>query len=283
MNESSARICLITGGTSGIGAAAALEVARTGATVVIVGRKARRCIRQVNKIGRAVPGALVDYFVADLSSQQQVRRLAAEFAARYPRLDILINNAGAYFAKREVSIDGLEMNFAVNHMAYFLLTTLLLDRLKESSSGRIVVISSGAHANGKIDYDDLQMAQNYSLGRAYAQSKFANVLFTYALARRLEGTRVTANALHPGLVATNIGSNNNWLRTKMRNLLKREILSPEEGAKTVVYLAVSPEVEGVSGKYFYECKAIPSSKESYIEANQERLWQVSEKLTGSIH
>ena len=238
-----------------------------------------RCIHQVSKIRRRGPGAHVDYFVADLSSQEQVRRLAAEFAARYPRLDILINNAGAYFAKREVSVDGLEMNFALNHMAYFLLTTLLLDRLKESPSGRIVVVSSGAHTNGKIDYDDLQMGQNYSLGRAYAQSKLANVLFTYALARRLEGTRVTVNALHPGLVATNLGSNNNWLRTKMRNLLKREILSPEEGAKTVVYLAVSPEVEGVSGKYFYECKAIPSSKESYIEANQERLWQVSERLT----
>ena len=279
MNESSTKVSLITGATSGIGAATALKVARTGATVVIVGRKARRCIHQVSKIRRRVPGAHVDYFVADLSSQEQVRRLAAEFAARYPRLDILINNAGAYFAKREVSVDGLEMNFALNHMAYFLLTTLLLDRLKESPSGRIVVVSSGAHTNGKIDYDDLQMGQNYSLGRAYAQSKLANVLFTYALARRLEGTRVTVNALHPGLVATNLGSNNNWLRTKMRNLLKREILSPEEGAKTVVYLAVSPEVEGVSGKYFYECKAIPSSKESCIEANQERLWQVSERLT----
>ncbi len=283
MNESSTNVCLITGGTSGIGAAAALEIARTGATVVIVGRTTRRCIHRVNKIKRRVPGAQLDYFVADLSSQMQVRRLAAEFAARYPRLDILINNAGAYFAKRKVSVDGLEMNFALNHMAYFLLTTLLLDRLKESPSGRIVVVSSGAHANGKIEYDDLQMAQNYSLGRAYAQSKFANVLFTYALARRLEGTRITVNALHPGLVATNLGHNNNWLRTKMRNWLKRDILSPEEGAKTVVYLAVSPEVEGVSGKYFYECKAIPSSNESYVETNQEQLWQVSEKLTGSTH
>jgi len=195
----------------------------------------------------------------------------------------LINNAGAYFAKREVSVDGLEMNFAVNHMAYFLLTNVLLEWLKKSLSGRVVAVSSAAHANGKVDYDDLQMERNYSLGRAYAQSKLANVLFMYALARRLEGTRVTVNALHPGIVATNLGSNNSWLRTKMRNLLKREMLSPQEGAKTVVFLAVSPEAEGVSGKYFYECKAIPSSKESYIEVNQERLWQVSERLTGSIH
>ena len=283
MFESSAKVCLITGGTSGIGAAAALEIARTGAAVVIVGRKVRKCIQQVNKIKREVPAAHVDYLTADLSSQQQVRRLASEFAVRYSRLDILINNAGAYFGKREVSVDKLEKNFALNHMAYFLLTTLLLDRIKKSNSGRIVVVSSGAHVNGTIHFNDLQMGKNYTLESAYARSKFANVLFMYALARRLEGTRVTVNALHPGIVATNLGSNNSWLRTKMRNLLKREMLSPQEGAKTVVFLAVSPEAEGVSGKYFYECKAIPSSKESYIEVNQERLWQVSEKLTGSIH
>jgi len=283
MAESSGKVCLITGATSGIGAAAALAAARSGGTVVIVGRKERKCIQQVSKIRRTVPGAHADYLVADLSSQQQVRDLASQFIARYPRLDILINNAGAYFGKRELSVDGLEMNFALNHMAYFLLTNLLLGRLNEAPSGRIVVVSSGAHANGKIDYDDLQTERDYSLGKAYARSKLANVLFTYALARRLGGTRTTVNALHPGLVATNLGSNNNWLRTKLRNLLKRQMLTPEAGAKTIVYLALSEEVKNVSGKYFYECKAIPSSKDSYNEADQERLWQMSERLAGLVH
>jgi len=279
MKNGSARICLITGGTSGIGAATALQLARYGITVVIVGRNIRRCIRQVQSIRRKVPNARVEYLVADLSSQQEVRHLASEFTARYHSLDILINNAGAYFGKREISVDGLEMSFALNHMAYFLLTNLLVDSLKKSTDGRVVVVSSGAHVNGTIDFNDLQTVKNYSAMKAYSQSKLANLLFTYALGRRLKGTRVTVNALDPGFVATNLGSNNNWLRTRLRNLLKRTMLRPAEGARTVVYLATSPEVDGVSGQYFYECRPIRSSDGSYDETIAEKLWTLSEELS----
>ncbi len=280
MTEIADRIYLITGGTSGIGAAAAQQLASFGGTVVIVGRNARKCVRRIDAIRRTAPNARLDYVVADLSSQQQIRRLAGEFAARYARLDVLINNAGAYFGKREVSVDGLEMNLALNHLSYFLLTSLLLDQLNKSASARIVVVSSEAHRNSTVNFDDLQSEHDYDRLRAYGQSKLANLLFTYALARRLQGTRITVNALHPGAVATNIGSNVNWLKTRLRNLLVRSMLSPEEGAKTITFLATSPSVEGITGKYFYQCREIRSSEISYVEANAEQLWHRSEALVG---
>jgi NAD(P)-dependent dehydrogenase (short-subunit alcohol dehydrogenase family) len=282
MNDISEKICLVTGGTSGIGAAAAQQLARLGATVIIVGRKAEKCIRQVNKIKWSNPNAKVDFLQADLSSQMQVRQLAKDFAERYSRLDVLINNAGAIFANRMVSVDGLEMTFALNHMGYFFLTHLLLNHLKASISARIVIVSSAAHEQGSIKFEDLQSENSYNGVQAYCQSKLANLLFTYALVRHLKGTRVTANALHPGIVATNYGSNNNWLRTKLRNLSKQGILSPEEGAKTIVYLAASPDVEGVTGQYFYDCKAVRSSDDSYHKENAEKLWLLSEKLAGIV-
>jgi NAD(P)-dependent dehydrogenase (short-subunit alcohol dehydrogenase family) len=271
---------LITGGTSGLGAAAAQQIASLGGTVVIAGRNARRCARQVEKIKRNIPKARLDFLVADLSSQQQIRHLAGEFAARYPRLDVLVNNAGAYFGKREISVDGFEMTFALNHLSYFLLTNLLLDRLKASASGRIVVVSSDAHKGSTINFDDLHSEHHYDRLSAYAQSKLANLLFTYALVRRLDGTRITVNALHPGSVATNIGSNANWLKTKLRNLLARGMISPDEGAKTITYLATSPSVEGITGRYFYEGREVRSSENSYVAASAEQLWRVSEMLVG---
>ncbi len=280
MKNTTDKICLITGGTSGIGAAAARQLSHLGAAVIIVGRNAGKCVRQVEKIRRSVPDARVDFLQADLSSQKQVRQLAGEFVNRYSHLDVLINNAGAIFAKRTVSVDSLEMTFALNHMSCFLLTHLLLDKLKASTSARIVMVSSAAHEQGSINFEDLQSERSYNRIQAYAQSKLANLLFTYALARRLEGTHVTANALHPGIVATNFGSNNSWLKTKLRNLVKRELISPEDGAKTIVYLAASPDVEGMIGKYFYDCKAIRSSSESYDVAIAEKLWLLSEMLAG---
>lgn len=279
MNLTTDRICLVTGATSGIGAAAARQLVRLGYTVIIVGRDAKKCMRQIERIRHSNPDMRMDFLQADLSSQRQVRQLAKEFANRYSHLDVLINNAGSIFAKRAVSVDGLEMTFALNHLGYFLLTNLLLDRLKASTSARIINVSSSAHIQGKINFEDLQSEHSYNRNQAYAQSKLANLLFTYTLARRLEGTHVTVNALHPGIVATNLGSNNNWLKTKLRNILKREMISPEEGAKTIVYLATSPDVEGITGNYFYECKVIRSSEESYNITNAEKLWLLSESLT----
>jgi NAD(P)-dependent dehydrogenase (short-subunit alcohol dehydrogenase family) len=282
MNDISEKICLVTGGTSGIGAAAALQLARLGSTVVITGRNAGKCTRQVENIKHSVPGARIDFLRADLSSQKQVRQLAKDFAERYPRLDILINNAGAIFANRIVSEDGLEMTFALNHMSFFLLTNLLLDQLRAGRSSRIVMVSSATHKHGSINFEDLQSEHHYNRMQAYAQSKLANIYFTYALARRLEGTSITANALHPGSVATNLGNNNNWLKTKLRNLLKPGMMSPEEGAKTIVYLAASPDVEDVTGQYFYDCRAIRSSEESYNKEIAKKLWMLSEKLAGLV-
>jgi len=273
-------ICLITGGTSGIGAAAARQLACLGTTVIIVGRNVKKCVHQVKRIKHSNPDARVDFLLADLSSQRQVRQLAREFTSRYSHLDVLINNAGAIFTKRAVSVDGLEMTFALNHLGYFLLTNLLLDRLKASTSARIINVSSSAHIQGKMNFEDLQSEHSYNCIQAYAQSKLANLLFTYALARRLEGTHVTVNALHPGIVATNFGSNDNWLKTKLRNILKRKMISPEEGAKTMVYIATSPDVECITGNYFYDCKVIRSSEESYNITNAEKLWLLSESLTG---
>ena len=274
------KICMVTGSTSGIGAAAARELSRLGASVIVAGRSAGKLARQVERIKRLVPDARLDVLVADLSSQKQVRQLAEEFKRRYARLDVLINNAGAVFARREETADGLEITFALNHLSYFLLTNLLLDRLKASSSARIVVVSSAAHEQARINFDHLQAERHYNRLEAYAQSKLANLLFTYELARRLGDTTITVNALHPGSVATNLGSNNNWLKTRLRNLLKPGMISPEQGAKTLVYLATSPEVVAVTGQYFYNCRPMRSSEESYDKANAEKLWLLSERLSG---
>ncbi|MGB6650429.1 MAG: SDR family oxidoreductase, partial [Bacteroidota bacterium] len=242
MSTMDGKTCLVTGATSGIGAVTARELARLGAHVVIVGRNANKCERQIKRIRREVKDAQPEFILADLSSQEQIRRLTREFGSRYDCLDILVNNAGAYFGKRETTADGLEMTLALNHICPFALTRLLLDKLKSSRSARVVNVSSSAHEHARVNFEDLQSEVEYDRLRAYSQSKLANLLFTYELARRLKGTNVTVNALHPGSVATNLGSDSNWLRAKVRNVIKRQMLSPEEGAKTAIYLASSPDV-----------------------------------------
>ncbi len=274
---------LITGATSGIGAAAARGIARTGARTVLAGRNRNSCRLAAEAVRRATGNTNVDFLVGDLSSQREIRDLAEEFRGRFGSLDVLVNNAGAIFKRREISVDGLEMTFAVNHLAYFLLTLILLDLIRTSPAGRIIVVSSHAHEGAELDFNDLQSEQKYSRLDAYGRSKLANLLFTYELARRLRGTGVTVNALTPGAVATGLGSNNGWLKAKVRNLVflaKGSMITPEMGAKTIVYLAGSPEVQGVTGRYFREEKATPSSPASRDPDAAARLWEMSEQLTG---
>lgn len=276
------KIGLISGATNGIGRAAALALARQGMTLVIVGRNPARTQAVLDEIHAISGHKRSEMIVADLSVMAEVRRAAAEFQARFDRLDVLMNNAGAVFSSRQETADGYEMTFALNHLSYFLLTNLLLERLKASAPARIVNVSSGAHHGATINFDDLHLRQGYGMGgfKAYSQSKLANVLFTYELARRLAGSGVTANAMHPGFVATGFGRNNGGLMGATIGLLQRFALTPEQGADTLVYLATSPEVEGVTGQYFEKRRPQRSSAASYDEAAARRLWEVSEQLTG---
>lgn len=275
------KICMVTGATSGIGKQTALELAVMGATVILVGRNVEKCIRTAKEITRQVPDAEVDYFVADLSSFEEIRGLADDFLRRYSRLDVLVNNAGALFLRRHVSVDGFEMTFAVNHLNYFLLTNLLLDTLKASAPARIVNVASKSHLDSPVDFNDLQTEMDYDIRKAYGRSKFANVIFTYELASRLAGTDVTANVLHPGLVVTNMGKNNGLLVKVLQPLyLKWRGIPVEDGARTVVYLASSPDVEGITGKYFYKEKSIDSDPASHVEEDWKRLWGISEMMVG---
>ena len=277
------KVCMVTGATNGIGKQAALELARLGATVILVGRSHERCMETSEEIRREAPAADVDFMVADLSSQEQVCGLAEEFRSRYARLDVLVNNAGGIFLRRQTSVDGIEMTFALNHLNYFLLTNLLLDTLKASAPARIVNVASKSHRNSPLDFDDLENEKGYGIRKVYGRSKFANVIFTYELARRVEGWGITANVLHPGLVITNMGKNNGLIARLFQPLyLKWRGIPVEEGARTVVYLASSPEVEGVTGKYFFQEKAIKSDPATYDEGAWKRLWDVSEQMTELI-
>lgn len=273
---------MITGATSGIGQEAARELARRGAEVILVGRDAAKAETTANLIAAETGGPPPAYLLADFSALDDVRRLAAQTAERYGRLDVLVNNAGAYYLQRQHSADGYEMTFAVNHLAPFLLTNLLLPLLHESPQGRVVTVSSDAHEGATMDFDDLQFENGYPSFRAYGRSKLANLLFTYELARRLNGTAVTANALHPGFVSTGMGTNNvpGWFGRIFRGLTGLIARDAREGAETVVYLAAAPEVAGVSGHYFVDCAATPSSPASYNEEDARRLWQVSAEMTG---
>jgi retinol dehydrogenase-14 len=276
------KVCLITGATSGIGKATAMGLANMGASVVMVGRDRGKGEALMAEIKEKSANASVDLMLADVSSQEQIRRLAYEFKEAYPRLDVLINNAGVFSSKRITSADGIEMTFAVNHLAYFLLTNLLLDVLKASAPSRIVNVSSGDHSNATIDFDDLQGENGYKGAKAYSQSKLATVLFTYELARRLEGTGVTANCLHPGgriPVRTNFGSGVSGVFGFTVRALTPLMKSPEKGAETSIYLASSPEVEGLSGRYFVKKDEARSSDVSYDKRLARRLWEVSAELT----
>lgn len=274
------KICLITGATSGIGFVTAQTLAQQGATVVLVGRNPERAAATVSRIQHETGNPQVSCLIADLSVQTQVRQLAGEFQRRFPRLDVLLNNAGAFFSRRSLSVDGIEMTLALNHLAYFLLTHLLLDPLKASASARIVNVASDAHRSAQFDFADPQGTHRYRGWRTYCQSKLANLLFTYELARRLAGTGITANAVHPGFVATGFGHNNRSLFALLVRVAQYTALSPAQGAETLSYLATSPEAEGVRGRYFVKKRPVESSKASYDQAAAQRLWQLSVELTG---
>jgi retinol dehydrogenase 14 len=276
------KIVLVTGSTGGIGQATALGLATMGAHVAITGRDQARTESAAREI-RAIGGGQVDTFVADLSSQSQVRRLADEVLQRLPRIDVLVNNVGGYWNTRHVTADGLERTFALNHLAPFLLTNLLLNRLKESAQARVVTVASNAHATGRIDFDDLQGERSYSGARAYSQSKLANVLFTYELARRVQAGLITANALHPGVVRTSFGAEDpagiqRFFVPFMRPFLK----APTQGAATSIELASAPDLGQLTSRYFANSKPKRSSKLSYDEAAATRLWNVSADLVGLI-
>jgi retinol dehydrogenase-14 len=272
---------LVTGGTAGIGKATAVGLATLGARVAITGRDRVRAEAAAADIRAASGNPAVDVFTADMSSQAEVRRLAGAILDTCPRLDVLVNNVGGFWAHRHVTADGLEHTFAVNHLGPFLLTNLLLDRLKASAPARVVTVSSGAHTAGRIDFDDLQGTAGYSGKRAYSASKLANIMFTYELARHLQGTGVTATVLHPGVVRTHFGADDQTrlIRT-MLPLVRPFMKTATAGAATPIYLASSAEVEEVTGRYFANRKPKTSTSVSYDAAVAARLWKVSAELVG---
>jgi retinol dehydrogenase 14 len=270
---------LITGATSGIGKATAIRLAELGAQVALVGRDPDRTRATASEIRSA--GGQAHTFVADLSSQAEVRRLASEALERLDRIDVLVNNAGGYWNTRQVTADGLEHTFAVNHLAPFLLTNLLLERLLENAPARVVTVASNAQRLGYIDFDDLQGERAYSGARAYNQSKLANVMFTYELARRLAGTPVTANALHPGVVNTSFGADDPGFTQRLVVPLTRPFMrTPQRGAATSVALAADPELGRVSGRFFADGRPRKSSRRSHDEVAAARLWLTSRELVG---
>ncbi|MGA9768251.1 MAG: SDR family oxidoreductase [Blastocatellia bacterium] len=271
------KICMVTGANSGIGLVTARELADRGAAVVMVCRDRVRGESARAEIKAQSGNAGVELMLCDLASQRSIREFAGEFKRTHDRLDVLVNNAGVYIRNRTVVEGNIETTFAVNHLGYFLLTNLLLDVIEQSASARIINVASGAHTYGRMDFDNLQGEKNYSGVRAYANSKLANVLFTYELARRLSAARVTANCLHPGAVATGIFR---ALPKFVEAIIKLMTLSPEKGAETSIHLAASPEVEGVTGKYFVKKTETRSSPESYNEDTARKLWAVSARLTG---
>ena len=274
------RVVILTGATNGIGRATALALAGMGATLAIVARDRARGEATVAEI-RAQTGAVPDLLLADLSSQGSIRKLAAEILARYPRIDVLVNNAGVVNLKREETADGIEATFAVNHLAYFLLTNLLLDRLRASAPARIVNVASDAHKFVKgLRWDDLGWATGYKSMRVYGQSKLANILFTRELARRLAGTGVTVNSVHPGAVSTGLGKQNGWWAAALIKVLGLFFRSPEQGAATSIHLASSPAVDGVSGRYFANAKEARPSRAAEDDAAARRLWDLSMQMTG---
>lgn len=271
---------LITGGTSGIGRATATGIAAMGAHIALTGRHRERAEQTAREI-RTATGAHVDVFVADLSSQAEVRRMADEVLETFPRIEVLINNVGGYWNTRHVTADGLEHTFALNHLAPFLLTDLLLERMKRSAPARVVTVSSGAHTSGRIDFDDLQGEWSYSGARAYSQSKLANVLFTYELAGRLRRSDVTANVVHPGVVRTSFGAEDPaGVQRLLTPLMRPFMKSSTRGAATSIHVASAPELEHVAGRYFVDSKPERSSKDSYDTAIASRLWRVSADLVG---
>ena len=273
--------CIVTGATDGIGRVTARALAERDAEVVLVGRNAAKGAEVCEAIHRSTRNDRVRFEQADLSSQAEIRALAARLTEGGSAIDVLVNNVGAMFTRRRESVDGIEMTFALNHLGYFLLTGLLLENLKASAAARIVNVASQAHRSGRIDLEDPQGTRRYRGWRAYSQSKLANILFTYRLAALLEGTTVTANCLHPGFVASRFGQNNGWLFvTLLKAVMRLSAIDVEAGARTSVHLAASADVAGVSGRYFDNCREVESSLASRDEETGRRLWELSESLTG---
>ncbi len=271
------KICIITGANSGIGKATAIELAKMNATIVMLCRNKERGESAQNEIIEITGNENIDLFLCDLSSQKEIRNFVNEFRSKYDKLHVLINNAGVMLSKKVYSVDGFEMNFAVNHLAPFLLTNLLLGVLKKSAPSRIINVGSAAHRMGKIDFEDLQ--RENKKGRfmgLYGSSKLAMTLVSYELSRKLEGSNVTVNVVHPGLINTNLGRDRS---STSKGFAKKFFKSPEIGAETSIFLATSPEVEGITGKYFTKKKTKPSSKESYNEEYAKRLWEISLEMT----
>jgi NAD(P)-dependent dehydrogenase (short-subunit alcohol dehydrogenase family) len=270
---------LITGANQGVGKASAEALGKMGAKLILVCRnaeKAKAAIADIEKAGAKD----VELLIGDLGTQADIRRIASEVLAKHDRLDVLINNAGVLVTNRRETKDGIEETFAINHLGYFLLTTLLLDLVKKTPRARIVSVSSRAHNGASVNWADPQLRKGWSAFRAYGQSKLCNILFTRELARRLEGTGVTANSLHPGVIASGFGHTDGGIVSVLVTIAKPFFITPEKGARTQVWLASSPEVEGISGKYFDNCKEKTPSKAALEAGAPERLWAISEELTG---
>lgn len=280
------KLVVITGATSGIGEAAARQLAAQGMNLAIVGRSSARGKQLLDSLREAYPGNNYDYFTADLSVLQQVRDVAGVIAKRYPVIDVLINNAGGVFAKYETTAEGVEKTLANNHLNYFVLTGLLLGNIKRAGDGRIIIVSSASHYRARLDFESFTNGKGYFIMKAYAQSKLANLMFAYALARRLADTPVTVTALHPGVIRTGIGAKTGsallkWIWNAFAML--RNTGTPDDSAKTYVYLATSPDAPQHHGQYFHDGKPTTSSELSYDEALQERLWKWSEEVTGVVY
>jgi len=272
------KTCVVTGANSGIGKQTAIALAQLGAKVVMVCRSPERGAAALEEVQAAATGK-VELMLCDMASLTSIRAFATAFRTTHDRLDVLINNAGGMFDQRALTEDGYERTFAINHLGYFLVTAELLDLLKASAPSRIVSVSSTVHKYGNLDFDNLQGETKFTMFGAYKNSKLCNVAFTYALARRLEGSGVTANCLHPGSVGSNFGSTGSRFFRTLMKIGRPFLTSTKGGAKTSVYLATSPDVEGVSGKYFARCREKSSSRASHDEQAQEQLWQLSERLT----
>ncbi|CAA9576001.1 MAG: Short-chain dehydrogenase/reductase SDR? [uncultured Truepera sp.] len=280
-SQATPRIVLVTGATNGIGKVTALELARAGYRVLLTSRDAAKGRKVLDEIRTQSGNDALELFVGDLSSMADVRRIALEVRARHPKLDVLVNNAGGVFNERQTTVDGFETTFAFNHLAYFLLTTLLLEPLKAAGDARVVSVSSIGSNFGRMRWDDLEFRKGYSSFTAYTQSKLMNLLFANALARRLGGTGVTSNSLHPGVVRSGFGLDLRGSDKLLFNLSILSSVSPQKGAETSVYLATSPEVAGVSGVFFAKKRPRRANRIAYNEAAQERLWALSEHLLSS--
>lgn len=277
------KICLITGATSGIGKAAALKLADTGASLILLSRNEKKGEKICNQI-REKNNTQVKFYKADISSMKQVRNVSEKIKSDFNHIDVLINNAGARFDNYFKNDEGIELTFATNHLGHFLLTLSLIEMLKKSSQGRVINISSAAHANGTEELYDIVAPEHYDRRLAYGRSKLANLYFTYELASRLQSSKITVNAVDPGGVATNFSRNNGlipWMKHYLSYILNLKLISPQKASETVVYLASSDEVSRISGKYFFEKKEINSSSASYSKETAMKLWQLSLKLTGT--